>query len=124
MKRDRRFRKDLSERNSQLNIQQSEICWSWIGFNGVLKESMEFPNNMDFWNKKLLVDIPTGSGDHGCRNSIIVEFPSPDSHEGVVVDEVNCTSCWQVGHGQDHQQGDIGNIITIAIPAREFAKLY
>ena len=48
---------------------------------------------------------------HGCRDSAVFEYIG--DNKAKTIEASNCTSCWQVGHDQDHVFATIGEVISI-----------
>lgn len=49
--------------------------------------------------------------DHGCRDLLVAEYIGKG--EAVVISASNCTSCWQVGHDNDHIFATVGEVLKV-----------
>lgn len=50
---------------------------------------------------------------HGCRDYSVMEYIGDGKAK--VIEAQSCTSCWQVGHDQDHVFAEIGEVLDITI---------
>ena len=56
-------------------------------------------------DNRIIVEVYQGTGNHGCRDGLAMEFAGPFARVGKVVDAYGCSSCWQVGHDGAHSRG-------------------